>query len=629
MQYSPFLAMLLTLSAEFSTYIGDEHAWRISKLIVDASGNTYVAGSRTFDLGYDAFSSDLRTEAVVVKLDSTGKRLLFAGIGGKGNDIVNAVAVDRSGNLYLGGSTTSPNFPVRNPLYSGPTGSGQGIFTTPGFVTKLSPDGAIVYSTYFPSPIQSIAVDIDGAAYVAGTTYSSSFPTTTGLPKGPASTGIPIVSAAFLTKIAPSGGQIVYSALISGQNKPCGAGSSCFTSSRGASGVAVAVDGAGNAYLAGNSDVTDLPTTPGVLTPSGTGAFLAKVNAAGTGLAYLTYLGAGAQAVAPRFTPATIVRALAVDAAGNAHAAGETQDPKLPFPNRFHGWTEIDPGIVPPPDAFAMKLNPTGSAVVWGRYLGGDGMDAASAATLDAAGNLWVAGTTRSAEFPNADGWSTGEDFIVKFDSAGELPYSARYPNATVRQTIALDSAGLIHAAGPGAVVHAVAASPRPAMRPWSIGPLGGQVAPGEVIAIYGPHIGGPVFIDDVAAPVLYSGDGQVNTIVPFEIAGRKTVRIRIGAGPEFVAGVLPAIPQIFVAVNQDGTVNSPDNPARVGSIMTAWVTGSGYPEHLGLLYADGKPVAKVYEGGYQINFVAPAAGSIVLTSGKYGSAPLEIHVVP
>jgi hypothetical protein len=625
MQYSPFLALLLTVSAEFSTYVGDENAWNIRKLIVDASGNTYVAGSRSFNLSFDPLKPEYRAEAVVVKLDTDGKRVLQFAIGGKGSDVANAVAVDRAGNIYLAGSTTSPNFPVRNALYPSAPANDRGFFSTPGFVTRFAPDGTVVYSTYFPSPPQSLAVDSEGAVYVAGTTFSPDFPTTPGLPKGPASSGVPIISAAFLTKIAPAGDRIVYSMRISGQAKPCGAGSSCFTSSRGATGVAVGVDGAGNAFLGGNSDVTDLPTTPGVLVVTGSGAFLAKVNTAGTALSYLTYLGTAGRTLPPFFTPATRLNALSVDLAGNAFAAGTTWDAALPIADRLHG-----EGDQPPTDAFALELNPSGTQVIWGRYVGGNAADEATAAWLDPAGEFWVAGETRSNEFPNVQGWSTGEDFVVRFAPSGDLRYSARYPTGTVRQTIA--AGALVHTAMPAGVVHAVAASPRPAVRPWTVGPLGGQVAPGEVIEIFGPHIGGPgaqVFIDDIPTILLYSGDQQINTIAPFEIAGRKTVRVRINSGPEFLAGVLPAIPQIFALVNQDGTVNSPSNPARTGSIMTAWVSGSGHPEHLGLLYADSKPVTKVYEGGYQINFVAPAAGSIVLTSGVYASAAFEIHVVP
>src|SRR3954451_7931151 len=100
MQYIALPALLLAAAAlpagEFSTYIGDEHTWHISRLLVDASGNTYVAGSRTFNLSMDPLHPDLATEAIVAKLDANGKTVVFAGIGGKGNKGANDIAVDRA-----------------------------------------------------------------------------------------------------------------------------------------------------------------------------------------------------------------------------------------------------------------------------------------------------------------------------------------------------------------------------------------------------------------------------------------------------------------------------------------------------------------------------------------------------
>jgi hypothetical protein len=224
-------------------------------------------------------------------------------------------------------------------------------------------------------------------------------------------------------------------------------------------GEGVAVDAAGNAYLAGNSDVTDLPTTPGILTPTGSGAFVAKVNAAGTALSYLTYIGSGSQTTQPFFTPKNRMSALAVDASGNAYVAGTTWDPNLPLSNSFHG-----SGDNPPTDAYVMKLNPAGTAVVWGSYLGGDWVDQATAASLDSTGNFWVAGETRSTAFPNVDGWSTGEDFVVRYDTKGELSYSARSHRDRPEPSRRAHS----YTAAPSGVASAVAASPRP---PYGRGP--------------------------------------------------------------------------------------------------------------------------------------------------------------
>jgi uncharacterized protein (TIGR03437 family) len=613
MRCAGFAALLLAAvalpAAEYSTYIGDQNTWDIRKLVIDASGNTYVAGGRTFNLSFDPLKPTLVTEAVIAKLDTNGKTVLFANLSGKGNDVANAVAVDAAGNIYLAGSTTSPNFPVKNALDPNPP-SGVGFLgATKGFFAKLSPIGEILYSTYMPAPIQAIAVDSTGAVYVTGTQYSG---------------GVPIISSAFLTKIDAFGAKIVYSKAISGSNKPCGAGSSCFTSGRGATGVAVAVDGAGNAYFAGNSDVTDLPTTTGVLFPTGAGGWVAKLDAAGT-TAWLTYLDTRGETLPPFFTPATFVRALAVDAAGNAFVAGSTKE-----------------------GAFARKLNPTGTAVLWDRHFG----DEATSAALDSSGNFWVAGQAKFNDVPNPDGWSTGQDFVARLDGGGATTYSARYPTGTVRQSIAADS--LLHTTTPTGVVSAVASNAHPAVRPWTVGPTGGQVAAGMVVEIYGPHIGGAgasVYFNDIPAPILYSGDPQINVAVPFELDGLKTARVRIGTGPEFTVAVLPAMPRIAVAVNQDGTVNSQDNPASAGSVMTMWVTGAALPNPIpgngqvatgaqeyfvGTLTADGALVKILYAGAApglvagvaQINFVAPDHSSnLVLSARNYGSPPYFIYV--
>ena len=160
-------------------------------------------------------------------------------------------------------------------------------------------------------------------------------------------------------------------------------------------GTAIAVDTAGNAYLAGNTDTADLPVTTGALLAQGTGAFVAKVNAAGTALVYLTYLGPGYNPISPNTNPENYVTGIAADAAGNAYLTvprTTTLSPRPQAPSRrcATGGT----------DAFAAKLNPQGSAMVWATYLGGKGDDAAHAIALDSAGNVWLSGTTRRRIFP-------------------------------------------------------------------------------------------------------------------------------------------------------------------------------------------------------------------------------------
>ncbi len=208
------LCLLAALpAADFTTYIGDDKDYRVVRVIADSSGNTYVAGTRDGGM-------------FVMKLDTAGKITLFATLSGKGMDQPNDLAVDAAGNLYLAGATTSALLPLSNALQSTPG---------PGFLVKFNPDATqLLYATYFPAAIQALALDAANNFYVTGSTYSSTFPVTPGLPAGTVTppTSINATSAAFLTKISAAGDKILYSMRISGHQKNCGAGSSCFLSSR-------------------------------------------------------------------------------------------------------------------------------------------------------------------------------------------------------------------------------------------------------------------------------------------------------------------------------------------------------------------------------------------------------------
>ncbi|MBZ5621353.1 MAG: SBBP repeat-containing protein [Acidobacteriia bacterium] len=585
----------LLSAAEYSTYIGDANDYHVARTIADSVGNTYIAGSRVL--------ASQTSEIFVLKLDTTGKIVLFATLSGKGSDSANDLALDSAANIYIAGATSSANFPLHNPFQSTPG---------PGFLVKFSPDASqLLYSTYFPAVVKALAVDSAGNAYVTGNTFSPDFPVTPGLPAGPATRGIAAASGAFLTKISATGERILYSALMVGHGKDCGGGSSCFTSFRNTIGVAIALDPSGAAYIAGNTDTNDL-ATPGAMLTKGTGAFVAKVNAAGTALSYLTYVGPTYYPFVPFTNPANTARAIAVDASGNAYVAGSTFDPILPttkgaYQTTYNGPTNpTPPNPLPPPDAFVVKLNPGGTGVVWATYIGGKDADVANSVALDPSGNVWVAGTTASQDFPNTQGWSQGGDFVVALNATGSsLPYAARFPNDSVAQSVAVDAAGLVHVAGSTGLVSAIAPAQPPVARIVGIanaaaGPATGRIVPGEIVAIYGPHIGPAtpgaggvqVSIGGRDAPVLYAADSQINAIVPFGVDGRFSAAVHVVfkgvTGPDFLAGVSAADPEVFrnsegyaAAINQDGTINSPDHPAQGGSIVSIWVTGTGYEPSL------------------------------------------------
>jgi len=262
-------------------------------------------------------------------------------------------------------------------------------------------DPVLVYSTYLggsgADEGAAIAADVEGNAYVVGTTDSLNFPTTTGAYQTTPSAGKDV----FLTKLAPNGTSVIYSTYLGGSLDDYGYG--------------VAVDSAGNAYLTGTTASPNFPTTRGTLQAVNAGrtdAFVAKVNSSGSALVYSTYL--GGPGIEEGF-------GIAVNAAGNAYVTGVTASTNF-SPTRG----VMQDALSGPTDAFVTKLNPDGTAGIYSTYLGGSGADIGYAIALDAGGdNAYVGGLTDSTNFPTtAGGYRTSsagntDAFVVKLNSTG------------------------------------------------------------------------------------------------------------------------------------------------------------------------------------------------------------------
>ena len=607
-------------AASYTTYIGDTNQYQVSAIAADAGGNSYVTGSRLIVPATSIYSRSL-TDVFVGKLDSSGNLALVGTFSGKGTDQANGIAVDPSGNIYIVGNSTSTDFPVHNPLQSTSYAGG-----TTGFLLKLSPNGAVVYSTWLGgaggiSSLNSVAADAQGNAYVTGVTAAQDYQRTTGMPAGNVYSSI---TGAFFAKVSPTGSQVLYAgALVAGEHA-CEGGSSCFLSAIGTSGSSIAVDPSGNAYIAGNTNGFGLPTTTGALVEQGIGAFVAKVNAAGAGMIYVTYLGAGQSEPGIGTIATDFVSAIAADGLGNAYISGSTSDPVFPVtPGVFQpapGNTATPP-FVAGPDAFVAKLNPGGSAMVWATYLGGTAADAAQTIAVDSAGNVWASGTTISVDFPTTVSTITpgGREFLAEMNSTGSaLEYSALFPANTVAQALAVDPGGTVHVGGATGLISAFSSGSAPGQTaaPWMFGianaaggTLSGRFAPAELISLYGLHIGPAapasgtfdtdgflpttlagvqVTINGIAAPMLYVSDAQINLVAPVELMPGSSVELQITRSgtplPAFRTIVDRTDPGVFlsaggnaVAINQDGTLNSQANPAKVGSYVAIWATGTGF----------------------------------------------------
>src|ERR1017187_10170218 len=565
------VAASVATAGEFTTSIGGIYPYAVSTITTDSAGNTYVVGSRRLPGSPSLISpfaaGQADSDVFVTKIDPKGNVQFSDLFGGKGIDTGTAIAVDRSGNIYIAGITTSPDFPLSRALQTKmfPDSAGS------GFIVKLTNDGAaILYSTYFggtlgQSAISSLATDANGNLYLTGYTQAADFPHTAGMPFGNI-TQSPASPGAIIASISAAGDKILYSGAIP-LPTPCTlADSSCISHGTEWEGVGIAVDAAGNAYVAGNDPgSTNLPTTSGVLSPSGIGAFVAKVNAGGTGLGYLTYIGSGRVGNSPYFASENRLYAIAVDAAGNAYLAGQTFDPLFPA---TAGSLQPSNKSVNGTSGFLAKLKPDGSAMAWATYF-----QTAQSIAIDAGGNVWAIGATDYSPFPNSNGWSTGPEFLAEVDATGsKLTYSALYPSGTIAQSVALDPSGLVHVAGANGFVSAIAPGTAPAMKSFDFqnaagGSVTARISPAEVIAIYGPGIGPgaaatatpangfypttlagvQVAINGVNIPLLYVSANQINAVAPMELPSdaAATVRVTNGTtvGPDYPVWIVASAP--------------------------------------------------------------------------------------
>jgi hypothetical protein len=418
----------------YSTYLGASGAGGSAGIVVDATGNAYVTGRTTstdFPTTPGAFQTTFGggdSDAFVTKLDPTGSALVYSTyLGGSGSEGGAGIAVDAAGNAYVTGGATSTNFPTTTGAFQ-TTFASTASYNADAFVTKLDTTGsALVYSTYLGGSDYDggtgIAVDAAGNAYVTGGTISTNFPTTAGAFQRALASTFSFVADAFVTKLNPTGSALVYSTYLGGGSSEIGSG--------------IAVDAGGNAYVTGQTESFDFPTTPGAFQPVAPNslydAFVTKFDATGSALVYSTRLGGSSNDVG---------YGIAVDADGNAYVTGGTFSDDFPAtPGAFQalhvgGW-----------DAFVTKLHPTGSLLLYSTYLGGSGgspehgggLDLGQGIAVDTARNAYVTGQTISSNFPTTVGafqtaLSGGRDaFVAKIVDVVPLPAPTQTSSGTTR----------------------------------------------------------------------------------------------------------------------------------------------------------------------------------------------------
>jgi len=416
----------------YSTYLGGSGRDQGHGIAVDGSGNAYVTG-QTGSINFPTTASPIQgtnrggNDAFVTKINASGTAWVYSTyLGGSSNNYGSGIAVDGSGNAYVTGDTFSTNFPTVNPIQGTNGGSRD------AFVTKINAGGtALTYSTYLGGSGSDysfgIAVDGSGNAYVVGDTLSTNFPTTASPIQG-ANGGS---GDAFVTKINASGTAWVYSTYLGG--------------SGGDDGYGIVVDGAGNAYVVGDTLSTNFPTASPFQRANGGGndAFVTKINAGGTALTYSTYLGGSGDEQG---------RGIAVDGTGNAYVTGLTISTNFPTTA-----SPIQGSIAGSFDVFVTKINAAGSALTYSTYLGGSGYDYSYDIAVDGTGNAYVTGYTASTNFPTVSpiqgtyGGGFWDAFVTKINAGGTAWVYSTYlggSDGDYGRGIAVDSSGNTYVTG-------------------------------------------------------------------------------------------------------------------------------------------------------------------------------------
>ncbi|MPZ74576.1 MAG: hypothetical protein GEU74_15380 [Nitriliruptorales bacterium] len=589
---------------EYSTFVGGSSHEQVHGVAVDGDGNAIVVGLTQSDDFPTTLGAVDRTfnggvmDVFVTKFNATGSGLVYSTyMGGtparlrRGSETpfetARAVAVDAAGNAYVTGQTTSPKFPTTSGAFQTRLNATPNV-ANDAFVTKLSPTGSLVYSTFLGGggfeDGRDIAVDSSGNAYVVGETGSDNFPTTGSAFQGSRAGN----RDGFVTKLNATGSGLLYSTYLGGS----------LELDRG---DAVAVDSSGAMYVAGSTRSTDFPTTAGSFQPVHSGGefaelfevFVTKLTPAGA-LSYSTFLGTSRRDFASD---------LAVDSSGNAYATG-TAGLSSEFPTTAGVYdtagtsgsrafvTKLDAagsGLVYSTffpvtkialnangsawlaggrsgDAYLAKLDAAGSAIEDEASIGGSQGDGATAVATGPSDSVFIAGNTMSADFPTTEGafdrtWAGdpslfwGDGFVAKFAPDGAPPPPPPPPPAEL-DSLTLDptsvspgstSTGTVSLTGAApsgwAEVSLFSSSPSTASVPSSV-----TVPEGATSATFTVSTSSGVSDTSVSLTARYDGQDRVAELT---ITGPAEVAVSsLALSPNPVAGGSPSTGMVTLAAS-------------------------------------------------------------------------------
>ncbi len=426
---------------------------------------------------------------------------------------------------------------------------------------ELVIDPSVSYATYLGGSAEDdaygIAIDGNGDAYVTGQTASADFPTVT----GGYSTSKKAEFDAFVTKISADGSTLIYSTYVGGSGED--------------SGNAIAVDAAGDAFVAGGTSSSNFPHNGGYQTTlnGSLDAFVFELNPTGTALTYSTFLGGSSDDFAS---------GIALHG-GNAYVVGQTFSTDFPTNN------PIQPNIAGASNGFVTELNSSGSALVYSTYLGGGTSDFAAAVAVDSSGKAYVTGATQNSSFPTTQGafqTSCGtaancngglpDAFVTVYNAAGNAyVYSTFLGGEGIDQGqgIAVDASG-------DAYVTGLTQSSHFPLKSALYSALGGtqdafvtELNPSGSALVYSTFLGGS--LTDAGTSIALDGNNNVyvtgqtgSSNFPTASPTQGTLG---GANDAFVSEISPSGSQLLFSTYLGGSLNENTNQgsnlASIGSI--------------------------------------------------------------
>lgn len=373
----------------FGVLIGEEGSNKAQALVVDENGYSYISGwtnSSLFPTNPGSYKTNLSgpSDVFIIKLNPDGEFEYTTFLGGKSAECDYSyckLALDNNGNVYITGYTSSSDFPISDNAFD-KTYNGS----HDAFLSKLNPDGnKLVFSTYLGGSDEdhahAIMVDDNGNTYVAGYTLSKDFPTTDGV----FAKSIRGAMDVFITKVDNNGSNLVFSTYLGGSGDHDAAGD-------------IILDDVDNIYIVGSTDSDDFPMLNPIqsnhLGSGSSDVFLTKLGREGREIKYSTYLGGRRDDYAS---------SIVSDINGDIYVTGRTKSEDF-----LENFTENqNNGDF---DAFVVKLNRSGTDLIYATYIGGWHIDVGYDIAVDSKGSAYITGYTMSSNFPTTK-FATNQTF--------------------------------------------------------------------------------------------------------------------------------------------------------------------------------------------------------------------------